>query len=133
MRYGLSAGIVKKRSEGRVLYFTVESSSGDKDYEVVAVREGDRVRMSCECEAADNGMHCKHRINLLVGTPKEQKLTSGNPTDVETLRRWIVGTPLETALSTVMTAERELDALKARLSKAKKVLGMALATGRTPG
>lgn len=116
-----------------MLYFTVESSSGDKDYEVVAVRDGDRVRMSCECEAADNGMHCKHRLNLLVGTPKEQKLTSGNPADVVVLREWIVGTPLETALSTVMEMERDLDALKARLSKAKKLLAVALVTGRVPG
>ncbi|MEY9525103.1 hypothetical protein ACVI1J_004071 [Bradyrhizobium diazoefficiens] len=115
-----------------MLRFTVESSSGDKDYEVVAVREGSQVRMGCECDAASNGMHCKHRINLLVGTPKEQKLTSGNPADVETLRQWIVGTPLEVALSTVVAAERDLDALKARLSKAKKALGLALATGRVP-
>lgn len=113
-----------------MLYFKVESSSGEQDYEVVAFREDGAVRMSCECDAASNGMHCKHRINLLTGTPKEQKLTSGNPADVAVLRQWIVGTPLEMALSTVVEMEREAEALKARLSKAKKVLGLALATGR---
>lgn len=77
-------------------------------------------------------MHCKHRINLLVGAPKEQKLTSRNPADVATLRQWLVGTQLETALSAVVENERELEALKTRLSKAKKVLGVALVTGRMP-
>lgn len=123
-------GIAKAR--GHMLHFTVASSSGSGDYAVVAVREGERLRMSCECEAADNGMHCKHRINLLVGTPKEQKLTSGNVADVATLRQWMAGTPLEAALSTVNEAEREIDALKARLSKAKKALAVALMTGKMP-
>lgn len=112
-----------------MLRFTVESSSGDRDYEVRAIREGERVRMTCECDAARNGLHCKHRVNLLVGTPKEQKLTSGNPADVKLLRDWVAGTPLESALSTVVEAEREFDVIKSRLSKAKKVLAATLATG----
>ncbi len=29
------------------------------------------MRMSCEWEAGQSGMHCKHRINLLVGTSAE--------------------------------------------------------------
>lgn len=115
-----------------MLRFTVASSSGNGDYEVIAVQEDGRLRMSCECDAADNGMHCKHRINLLRGSPKEQRLTSSNYADVETLRQWAAGTPLEASLLVVDQLEREMAAIKARLSKAKKVLGVALVTGRSP-
>ncbi|MFZ5738565.1 MAG: hypothetical protein ACOY6K_17010 [Pseudomonadota bacterium] len=116
-----------------MLHFTVESSSGGHDYEVTAYREDGRVRMSCQCEAANNGLHCKHRVNLLLGTAKEQRLTSGNPADVLVLREWLVGTPLEGALSTVVEAEKQLETLKRRVANAKKILGIALATGHVPG
>ncbi|MGY4319559.1 hypothetical protein ACVWW1_008886 [Bradyrhizobium sp. JR3.5] len=41
-----------------MLFFGVESSSGDREYVVLAVPAGDQVRMSWECDSAENGMHC---------------------------------------------------------------------------
>lgn len=116
-----------------MLRFTVASSSSDREYEIVAERVSDGfLRLSCQCDAAENGSHCKHRLNLLTGTPKEQKLTSGNSDDVALLRQWLVGTQLEEAIFSVKEITRDFEVAKLRLSKAKKALGSTLATGKLP-
>lgn len=117
-------------TEESTLSFSVFSSSPGVEYKIVAHRSAGRLRLSCECEAAENGMHCKHRIGLLIG--EITALASGNGDDVATLGTWLSGTPLEASLSEVAALEREAEVVKRRLSQAKKRLGKVLLTGTSP-
>lgn len=86
--------------------------------------------MSCECDAAINGTHCKHRLDLLKGDTSS--LLSANRSDVAILMSWIPGTPVEEATRIVEECERAANLAKRNLSSAKKLLGSTLVTGRFP-
>ncbi|WOH80309.1 hypothetical protein RX327_31545 [Bradyrhizobium sp. BEA-2-5] len=88
--------------------------------------------MSCEREAAENGLHCKHRINLAAAAPEQQKLPSVKPADLVTLCQWLVGAPLGMSLSAITELKREAEKLKVCRSKAKSALRLALVTGPNP-
>jgi len=106
-----------------MLKFVVLGSSGDR-YEVDARREGDHFHMSCTCEAGRHGTYCKHRFALLDGDIKN--LASGNPADVEALRKLIGGTDVDRRYRLVCELAAERNRIEARLREEKKALAQEM-------
>jgi hypothetical protein len=94
----------------QMLRFRMEGSKGDV-YDVGAERSGGGVRITCTCQAAENGIHCHHRIELLRGDVTA--LVSDNPSDVAKLQALIAGTDLAAALEALTVAEAAQAAAKA--------------------
>lgn len=85
-----------------MLRFQMRGSEGDI-YDVEAERNGDAVRITCTCEAAENGIHCHHRLELLRGDAKA--LVSSNISDVRALATMVEGTELAAAMVALTAAE----------------------------
>jgi len=103
-----------------MLRFIVIGSTGS-EYEIIALREGDKFRMSCTCEAGKHGTYCKHRSALLDG--EVSSVLSGNEGDVVRLKELICGTNVEKRYASVCALEKEKAALDSKLKLEKKALG----------
>lgn len=107
-----------------VLRFEMKGSRGDI-YAVTAERVGhDAIRMTCSCQAGENGAHCHHRIELLRGDVTA--LASGNGNDVVVLASLIKGSTLEVALTAFVAAEAALEQAKRVRASAGKRLSRLL-------
>ena len=102
--------------------FHVRGSSGQ--YEVTFTKEGDQVMTSCTCQAGEHGLHCKHRIAIIMGD--SSNILSENESQVETIKEMIKGTILEKALVQFEQARKACDLAQTQLSKAKKALAKAM-------
>ena len=79
------------------------------------------------CTAGQYGRSCKHRLNILSG--KRNAIVSGNLEDVDTVKSWLPGSHLESALSNVEAAERRAAEAKRNLSAAKNRLAQIMEYG----
>lgn len=93
-----------------MLRFRMKGSLGDL-YDVEAERHDDMVHITCTCEAAQHGIHCHHRIELLRGDVTA--LASDNAADVTKLQAMVEGTKLAAALVALTAAEAAQIAAKA--------------------
>lgn len=75
-----------------ILNFVVKGSTGNL-YEITARRVEGRLRMTCTCQAGQNGLWCKHRTALLNG--EFDHLSSGNLNDMATLAEIASGAVVE--------------------------------------
>lgn len=108
------------------LVFKVRGSKGD-EYTVQAGTHGmGDIWMTCDCQAGQKGMYCKHRINLLDGDITA--LISDNAVDLMKLRDMLPGSDVEKYLADVAEKAVALDEAQRRLSAAKKALSRALCT-----
>ena len=87
-----------------MLRFKMRGSQGDLYLVEVHTTAAATLRLTCTCEAADHGIHCHHRIELLRGDAKN--LVSKNAADVAELQRMLVGTKLAAAMEELAAAER---------------------------
>jgi DNA polymerase-3 subunit epsilon len=108
------------------LRFEVEGSGGNI-YQIVAGRMARQFRMTCTCDAGLNGVFCRHREALLIGTVDH--LHSDNSGDVEELAPMFHGSEAKRLFLIVQGGEgRSLEG--EALREAKKALGFEL--GRPP-
>lgn len=103
--------------------FLVKGSASDP-YRVVFNKDGRNLSAYCTCPAEENGLYCKHRINILRGSTKN--IVSGNPADVTDVVTWLGGTDVEACLDSVEKLESEAERIKSELTKAKKDLARAM-------
>ena len=99
--------------------FLIQGSS-DEPYKVVIEKRDKSIRALCDCKAAVNGMHCKHRINILKG--EDKNIVSNNNEQVNTVSKWLKDTDLEQILNIYLQAEQNAERAKRQLAKAKKDL-----------
>lgn len=104
----------------RALEFVVKGSRGDF-YTVRAFREGGNLTMTCTCRAGEVGIHCKHRLSLLMGDVS--RLISENEEDVERLRELHADSDVEHYVEQLHAAEEELKVLQAKVKALRKALG----------
>jgi hypothetical protein len=102
-----------------MLSFQVHGTSGEI-YLVEAERIGTFLRMTCSCQAADYGIHCHHRLELLAGDASA--VVSGNAADVSTLVDMLAGSTLEAALADLHKAEAIQQAAKRERDKRMKAV-----------
>jgi len=106
------------------LIFQIQGSELEPYQVRVVRREDGNVSAYCTCQAASNGMHCKHRIGLLTGKP--EGVIGKRKQDAETVALWVRGSDIERILTEIETSETELESLKARIAKLKKLLARAM-------
>jgi len=105
------------------ILFLVQGSE-QEPYEVTFQKQGDSLTADCTCQATINGMHCKHRLNILMG--ETANIVSDNKREVEVVLTWLKGTELESLITKVSETEKALEKTKKELGNLKKKLSRAL-------
>ena len=108
--------------------FLVQGSTPEP-YEVTFVKSGGEISASCTCQAAQNGMSCKHRLNILEGSQKN--IVSDNVSDVVTVLKWLPGTSIHQVIRKVRICEARVKAANWELSEAKRKLSEVMNTTTT--
>ena len=103
--------------------FLVQGSAPEP-YRVTFIKDKNNLNAFCTCPAGENGQHCKHRFAILAGDAKA--IISKNKDQVATIRGWLPGTDLESALIELAEVEHEYDVAKERLKTAKKKIAQAM-------
>lgn len=106
------------------LAFQVESSSTGEIYYIEVSRSADNLTCTCTCTAAENGMHCKHRIGILRG---DSSIVDGGDIDkMDLIPQMLAGTDVENALNQMEDLEARKADIDKQLKAIKKQLGRVL-------
>lgn len=100
--------------------FRIQGSK-EEPYLVRFVFSDGQLSAFCDCAAGENGMACKHRLNILAG--KDVGLVSGNSAEILEVREWLSGTELESLVQKIEELEEQERRIKLALKSAKKHLG----------
>lgn len=103
--------------------FLIQGSSKEP-YKVSFKKTDNNLSAKCNCKAAINGQHCKHRINILNGDIKN--IVSDNAQEVDIITKWLQGTKLQKALNNFFDCDRKAAKAKKNLTNAKKELVKAM-------
>lgn len=103
--------------------FSVKGSASEP-YDVLVKKNGANLSAYCTCPAGSNGMHCKHRISILLGSSKD--VVSGNSAEVDEVATWVAGSDVEAALNVIADLEDRSARIKRELAAAKKSLAKAM-------
>ena len=103
--------------------FLVQGSAPEP-YKVTFIKDKSNLNAFCTCPAGQNGQYCKHRFAILAGDATA--IISKNEDQVATIRGWLLGTDLESALIELAEAEQEYDVARERLTTAKKKIAQAM-------
>ena len=106
-------------NETKEIIFLVQGSNPEP-YRVKFLKNDTFLAVYCTCPAGKNGMHCKHRINILMGLT--DAIVSDNASEVKSIQKWLKGTPADEAIQSLISAEKEYLSAKKALTKAKKSL-----------
>ena len=116
---------MKQQTLDQEFTFRVRGSRGD-EYVIVTARKGLDMKMSCTCQAGQQGSSCKHRFALIDGDIGA--LISENISDVESLKNLLRGTELEKWCHTVAQLEEKKAKVDKELSAAKKALARTMSS-----
>jgi len=105
------------------IQFFVQGSTPEP-YEVTFTKDDNNLYVTCTCQDAENGLHCKHRINILKGETKN--IVSDNKAEVEKVKEWLSQSYLDFAFASYLAAERIEAEAKAKLALAKKELAQTM-------
>ena len=106
------------------LQFEVQGSAAEPYEVVIKRRDEQNLSAYCSCPAGQNGMHCKHRIGILIGKPKG--VVGDRADDLKTIETWVDGSDIASSLFELNAAEAELESLKSKVKKLKKTLAKAM-------
>jgi hypothetical protein len=102
-----------------VLKFRVKGQDPDA-YEVVFEKAGDVLRVTCSCQAGNDGLYCEHRNNLIYGDTSN--LLAGH-SDVKKIAEMMKGSKLMSAIEELYYRESELEEFKQSVLLLKKKVG----------
>jgi uncharacterized Zn finger protein len=106
------------------LVFHVQGSSPEP-YKVVFTRRiNTNLTAHCSCPAGENGLYCKHRLEIIDGNKKA--VLNPNLDDIKTLQSWLIGSDIEKALLRVRELQAEAEKIKKELTLAKTILAKAM-------
>lgn len=106
----------------KIYRFKVQGSS--EPYDITFSSEANTLKARCTCPAGENGLHCKHRIEIMRG--KTSSILSGNENQVAEIVQLMKGTDLEKMFLQYEEAERTYDFAQKQFAKAKKALAKAM-------
>jgi hypothetical protein len=104
--------------------FSAVGSTGEIYTINAGVNAGGRPWVTCTCQAAQNGTHCKHRIALLSGDV--ERFEPAAVDDITAFRKMIEGTDLAHCVETIVAQTAAFDRAKADLTKTKARLNRLL-------
>ena len=108
---------------GNKIQFLVKGSL-DEPYEVVFMKDGEKISATCTCTAGIYGRSCKHRLNIIDG--KRANIVSDNANEVEIIQTWMPGSQIESALREIEFAEQRAALAKQEVSEAKTRLAQIM-------
>jgi DNA ligase (NAD+) len=107
-------------------------SSSRPDPHVVYFRLDDGIlRITCDCEAAVNGLACKHRLVLASGDQR-MLYDQGQNELLSTAASWAQSSELVTLLEDAESAAMEVEAAKNALRSLKMQMGRTMVSGLKP-
>ena len=102
-------------SENKIQFLVTGSS--DEPYEVVFMKDGEKISATCTCPAGIYGRYCKHRLNIIDG--ERTNIVSDNADEVEIIQTWVSGSQIESVLREIEFAEQRAALAKQEVSDAK--------------
>ncbi len=109
--------------------FLVKGSQAEP-YSVKFLLDGSSLIATCSCQAGEMGVHCKHRLRILLGNPVG--IVSNNFDDVEIVVEHLQKSTLNTTIKNFLDADTAYSRAKSDLSVKTKQLSAAL-LGRVYG
>lgn len=103
--------------------FLVKGSASEP-YTVTFTKIEKRLTTFCTCPAGDKGQYCKHRVRILAG--ESTGIVSDNLNDLPTIKAWMNGSPLESAIQKLRDAEDQVQRAELELTRTKKVLSKVM-------
>ena len=103
--------------------FSVQGSE-EYPYTVSFNKSDDGLIATCDCNAALNGMHCKHRLRILQGS--REGIISKNLDKVEIVKSWYPGSSIETAVIDLEKAEEEFKTYRNKIHRLKTNVAICL-------
>jgi hypothetical protein len=107
------------------VYFVKGSS--DEPYEIAFLKEGDALRVSCDCKAGQNNTLCKHRLGLLAGASDNVDLHKSSSLD--DIKKMLEGSVLVDVYQKYLDTCHELERIKKIHSIQKKALARIMKSG----
>ncbi|MDB5647498.1 hypothetical protein [Methylobacterium sp.] len=107
------------------LMFSVRSPDGAVLHRMEATKTGRGIRFTCTCAEGLEGMHCEHRIALLLGDASH--LVETDHDAVATLAALVQGSPLLQAVHRLAHAEAAEAEARLDLERARQVIATILA------
>lgn len=109
------------------IIFHCQSASTGEVYVLEAAKTAASARLSCSCQAGQNGMFCKHRGFLFSG--QLDQLLDATPEKVKEFAELFAGHQCFERFAEIAALEDEASQIKKRLAKAKKALATSLFGG----
>ena len=106
------------------IIFLVQGSAAEPYKVTFSKRTEGNLTAHCTCPAGKVGMHCKHRMNILLGDVTD--IVSKNEETAHNVYEWYRDSDVERELKTIDRLEREIDELKRLLISAKKRAAVAM-------
>ncbi|MCJ2035954.1 hypothetical protein [Methylobacterium sp. J-068] len=107
------------------LAFSVRGPDGDVLHRMEATKTVRGLRFTCTCTEGREGLHCEHRIALLLGDASH--LVAIDPETVAALTALAKGSPLLQAVHRLAQAEAAEAEARHDLERARQVLATILA------
>lgn len=101
--------------------FTVRGSSGN--YTVTIDRNGNNLIATCSCNAAKNGMACKHRLDIIKGNTAN---VIANNENLAYIQPFITDTTEFILLNEITELESRAEEIKKQVADKKKLLSKIL-------
>jgi hypothetical protein len=106
----------------------VKSGSGPDQYELKAYRVDDKSVFCCTCHAAESGMACRHRLELLITDPKD--LPGNIAEEAQAIQELFRGSKVEARIKRLIEWQARFEAAKKRIESIRKNIGRELAGGK---
>ena len=111
----------------------VKSSSREEPYQITVsstIEEG--LSIFCDCPAGVLGMHCKHKMAVVLG---DQKILYDNEQldDFHEISKWIANSNYSKFVLELQESEKELEALKKRIKNMKEKIARLMREGLKNG
>ena len=108
-----------------------KSSSRPEPHTVCFLLSGGILRITCDCEAAQNGLACKHRLILASGDQR-MLYDQGQKEQLGTAASWAQSSELVTLLEDAESATLAVEAAKSSLRSLKMQMGRTMVSGLKP-
>jgi uncharacterized Zn finger protein len=104
------------------------SSSGDEPYHVSIQFQDNKVTATCDCQAGQHGLHCKHRMAVIAGDKTVLYDATQYP-DLSRASDLLSRSRIKGVLDDVHAAEEAVEAAKREFKRQKARLGRLMNEG----
>jgi len=108
----------------KIADFKVLGSEGDI-YEIGFTQSPQGLKVTCSCKAGQNGMFCRHRLQLLAGDFSELHEKS-KVEELKEVLNWEELNPIKRNIDELNEVQKKIDELDRIKSKLKKIIAISI-------